>query len=56
MQCYKVANLQHLIVAECYTSLFQDDLILHNSAYYLLHIKCSINAAHAVQVSLIAAK
>ena len=53
MQCYKVANLQHLIVAEYYTSSFPigfiailsyyiDVLIMCYipSATYLLHMQC----------------
>ena len=55
MQCYKVANVQHLIAAEYHTSSFPADFITmlsYNiavliicyipSAKYLLHMQCCL--------------
>ena len=43
VQCYKVAKMQHLIVAEYCTSSFPTDyldILLYSSAYYMLNTKC----------------
>ena len=57
MQCYKVANLQHLIVAECHTSSFQADLIPIVRYFITVLIICYIssaqqNASHAHALTL----
>ena len=45
MQCYKVVNMQHLIVAECYTSSFKADLITKVRYFITVLIGCYISGA-----------
>ena len=44
MQCYKVANLQQLIVAEYHTSSFPTDFIAILSYYIAVLIICFISS------------
>ena len=45
VQCYNVANLQHLIVDEYYTSSFSADVIAMLSYYIAVLIVCYIPSA-----------